>query len=365
MAADSAPRDRMAYAIGTVQTAQRLGPAIGPIIGGDVAQLVGLRRAFLVTAGFYVVALVLVFWMYRRTPRTPRRTGSPREAARHVPQRAGVRELRPADGGRLRAAVRRSQLRPGAAAVSSPSSARRATRAARGRHLLFSIAAGAGAVGHHVVRPAAARAPGAATVIAASAAAGRGWSSWLCLRRRHSACCCWRRRSSAWRSASRPPRAYTAAGGVIPATARGAGFGLLTTASLVGLALEPDRQRLPRHHEHPRGVPARRRWRCVATCGRASAPDGDAVAMDAERRAGAGGDLMTGNPMMTVPRSIAREPNVRRRRCRPRRACSRRGGVVAYPTDTLYGLAVDPRQRRGGGAAVRREGPGRERRDCR
>ena len=33
--------------------------------------------------------------------------------------------------------------------------------------------------------------------------------------------------------------AYTAAGSVIPAGARGAGFGLLTTASLVGLALSP------------------------------------------------------------------------------------------------------------------------------
>ena len=31
------------------------------------------------------------------------------------------------------------------------------------------------------------------------------------------------------------------------------------------------------------------------------------------------------------------------------------GGVVAFPTDTLYGLAVDPRSRRGGGAAVRIE----------
>ena len=33
--------------------------------------------------------------------------------------------------------------------------------------------------------------------------------------------------------------AYTAAGAVIPSSARGAGFGLLTTASLVGLALSP------------------------------------------------------------------------------------------------------------------------------
>ena len=64
MAAESAPRERTAYAIGTVQTAQRLGPALGPIIGGVVAQIVGLRRAFLVTSVFYVVALLIVFFMY-------------------------------------------------------------------------------------------------------------------------------------------------------------------------------------------------------------------------------------------------------------------------------------------------------------
>jgi MFS family permease len=33
--------------------------------------------------------------------------------------------------------------------------------------------------------------------------------------------------------------AYTAASSVIPSAARGAGFGLLTTASLVGLAVSP------------------------------------------------------------------------------------------------------------------------------
>ncbi|HEV3486617.1 MAG TPA: MFS transporter, partial [Vicinamibacterales bacterium] len=69
MAADSAPKDRMSSAIGIVQTAQRLGPALGPVIGGAVAQLVGLRRAFLVTAAFYVVALVVVFVLYHE-PRT-------------------------------------------------------------------------------------------------------------------------------------------------------------------------------------------------------------------------------------------------------------------------------------------------------
>ena len=42
MAAESAPRDRMPSAIGAVQTAQRIGPGVGPVIGGLLASLVGL-----------------------------------------------------------------------------------------------------------------------------------------------------------------------------------------------------------------------------------------------------------------------------------------------------------------------------------
>ncbi len=72
MAALSAPREKMATAIGTVQTAQRLGPALGPVIGGFLAPAVGLRNAFLVAAGIYIVALVMVTTMYREPPRAPR-----------------------------------------------------------------------------------------------------------------------------------------------------------------------------------------------------------------------------------------------------------------------------------------------------
>ena len=64
MAADSAPKEHTAYAIGVVQTAQRLGPALGPVIGGVVAQAVGLRRAFFVTSAFYALAAILVAFAY-------------------------------------------------------------------------------------------------------------------------------------------------------------------------------------------------------------------------------------------------------------------------------------------------------------
>ena len=68
MAADSAPHGRMAQSIGLVQTAQRLGPALGPVIGGTVAGAVGLRATFLVTAGFYFVALILLLVVYVERP---------------------------------------------------------------------------------------------------------------------------------------------------------------------------------------------------------------------------------------------------------------------------------------------------------
>jgi len=72
MAALSAPREKMALAIGTVQTAQRMGPAIGPVIGGMLAPIFGLRNSFVVAAGFYFVALVMITVMYKEPPRAAR-----------------------------------------------------------------------------------------------------------------------------------------------------------------------------------------------------------------------------------------------------------------------------------------------------
>jgi MFS family permease len=71
MAAQSVPRDRMARAIGAVQTGHRLGPAIGPVIGGLLAPLVGLRNSFLFAAAFYAGAMVLVLVLYQDPPRRP------------------------------------------------------------------------------------------------------------------------------------------------------------------------------------------------------------------------------------------------------------------------------------------------------
>jgi MFS transporter, DHA1 family, multidrug resistance protein len=72
MAAQSAPREKMAHAIGMVQTGHRLGPAIGPVIGGVLASVVGLRNSFLVAAAFYAAAMVLIVLMYEEPVKADR-----------------------------------------------------------------------------------------------------------------------------------------------------------------------------------------------------------------------------------------------------------------------------------------------------
>ena len=74
MAAESAPPDQVATAIGWVQTAQRLGPALGPVVGGSLAGALGIRYSFLVSAGVYMLAFLLVVIGYREV-RTRRHAG--------------------------------------------------------------------------------------------------------------------------------------------------------------------------------------------------------------------------------------------------------------------------------------------------
>jgi DHA1 family multidrug resistance protein-like MFS transporter len=77
MAAMSAPREQMTRAIGTVQTAQRVAPAIGPVIGGVLAAAVGLRGAFLVSAVVYGLAFVIVQCLYVEPGRTVKPGAAP------------------------------------------------------------------------------------------------------------------------------------------------------------------------------------------------------------------------------------------------------------------------------------------------
>ena len=244
MAADSAPKGRMAQAIGTVQTAQRLGPALGPVFGGTIAAIVGLQRAFFVAAAFYLVAVAIVFFMYADPPAAARAkegdageddgvaTGKPVTfrnvlAFENFVLMAlvifGLQFVDRSFGPVLPLHVGGLGTPPGRIPLVSG--------------LLFSLAAGAGAIGHHycarlLQRYTATQVIAVSCGVAAAGALGYTVAGGV-----------------GWLFAATPvfgfaigvatTAAYTAAAAVIPANVRGTGFGLLTTASLIGLAVSP------------------------------------------------------------------------------------------------------------------------------
>ena len=235
MATDVAPRDRVAFAIGTVQTAQRIGPALGPVIGGTVAQIVGLRRAFFVTAALYLVALILVFVTYHEPPihATEQKKANSRITFRNVLAFEnfillmvvvfGLQFVDRSFGPVLPLYI--SELGTSFDAVPILSG------------VLFSISAGCGALGHHMCGALLKRMTTRALIAGSVTAAAIGISVYMFAG------------SIVVLFVGTPifgvalgvatTAAYTSAAAVFPPTARGAGFGLLSTGSLAGLAISP------------------------------------------------------------------------------------------------------------------------------
>jgi MFS transporter, DHA1 family, multidrug resistance protein len=77
MATAQAPREETGRAVGLVQAAQILSAAIGPFAGGILADTIGTRRTFLVTAALCALALVLVSVFYEERGHTERRAAGP------------------------------------------------------------------------------------------------------------------------------------------------------------------------------------------------------------------------------------------------------------------------------------------------
>ncbi len=71
------PRERMGYAIGFLQTSLTTGSIIGPFIGGILADLVGYRNIFFITAGFGTLAGLLVIFLVDETKTSQEKTKSP------------------------------------------------------------------------------------------------------------------------------------------------------------------------------------------------------------------------------------------------------------------------------------------------
>ncbi len=70
MATSLAPRDQTGRAVGQVQAAQILSAAIGPLTGGILADVIGIRWTFVVTAGICAMALALIVAYYQEAPPT-------------------------------------------------------------------------------------------------------------------------------------------------------------------------------------------------------------------------------------------------------------------------------------------------------
>jgi MFS transporter, DHA1 family, multidrug resistance protein len=235
MAAESVPRDEMPRAIGLVQMGQRLGPAVGPILGGVLAPLVGIRSAFLVTAGCYLLSVLLIAIFYREPHGTRGRSAS-------RSMRSVFTELVRTPGFVLLMlvifalqTVDRSfgPILPLYVAALGIAPSRVATIAG----LLFSIAAIFAALGHRITHGLMTTTSPRLLVLVSALSASAGISLALA----------W---PAVWSIAVAlmvsgvgigvgMTAAYSVAGGLLPSDAHVTGFGLLTTASLIGLAVSP------------------------------------------------------------------------------------------------------------------------------
>ena len=236
MAAESAPPGKLAQSIGLVQTAQRLGPALGPVIGALVAGVVGLRTTFLVAAVFYAIALALLLWMYTESPQ--RHPSADRGHTGAVTFRSamafenfllllavifGFQFVDRSFGPVLPLYI--AELEP------------QGSRAAILSGIIFSIVACSAAVGHHycarLLRRWSSRdVIGRAAIVAAMATLAMGYApGWLLL---GAAGAVFGLAIGAAMTA-----AYTAAAASLPENVRATGFGFLTSASLIGIAVSP------------------------------------------------------------------------------------------------------------------------------
>jgi DHA1 family multidrug resistance protein-like MFS transporter len=236
MAAESAPPDRVAAAIGWVHTAQRLGPALGPVIGGVLAQALGLRGAFLVAALFYLAAFALVVTGYQEPGR---RAAGRQKAPAAVARWADLRRV--PHFVLLLGAVFGLQLVDRSFGPVLPLYLREVgmplSRVPFVSGIIFTAMAGAAAVGNQITsrliarQPASAIIPGGALVAAGAAAVfGAGGPLPVLIGAAM---------IFGFGIGVATTCVYTTASGSVAHDARGVAFGYLTTAYLLGLAISP------------------------------------------------------------------------------------------------------------------------------
>jgi MFS transporter, DHA1 family, multidrug resistance protein len=77
MATSLAPREQTGRAVGLIQAAQILAAAVGPLLGGYLADGIGVRRTFLVTSALSGLAVLLMVRCYEEGPRVTAGTPVP------------------------------------------------------------------------------------------------------------------------------------------------------------------------------------------------------------------------------------------------------------------------------------------------
>jgi MFS transporter, DHA1 family, multidrug resistance protein len=90
MATAQAPREETGRAVGLIQAAQILAAAVGPFAGGVLADAIGIRRTFLVTAALCAVTLVLVLAFYEERGPAGKNAAGPGASFRAVVVLPGV-----------------------------------------------------------------------------------------------------------------------------------------------------------------------------------------------------------------------------------------------------------------------------------
>ena len=80
-----APREHTGRAVGSIQSAQILSAAVGPLTGGLLADLIGIRWTFLVAAAACAVALGLLLAYYEERAAAGRRRPGTAAAGRCPP----------------------------------------------------------------------------------------------------------------------------------------------------------------------------------------------------------------------------------------------------------------------------------------
>jgi MFS family permease len=205
---------------------------VGPVIGGILAQAVGLRNSFFVAGAVYGLALALVTVLYREHERTAHAA----DARPHVPIREilSIRNLLLLMGVIFGLQLTERSLGP---VLLLHVEALGYASAALLVGVLFSLLSVAGALGHQIAANALARAPARRVIVTAIVAAALGLAVFTAS-------------SAAWALMAgilavgvgvgvAMTAAFTAAGASIPRHVHSTSFGFLTGASLTGTAAGP------------------------------------------------------------------------------------------------------------------------------